>query len=85
MWEVTPVSKGIAKAEIISKKDAAVEVTLTVVVQNRPPGPHPTAPVITKRTLTGPVSHMVPVGAPVHSAAAEDTRSLSMMACNFTT
>ena len=69
VWEVNPVSEGTAKAEIISKTDATVVKTLTVVVQNRPPGPHPTAPVITKRTLTGPVSHVPPIGAPATKRA----------------
>ena len=64
VWEVNPVSKGTAKAEIISKKDAAVAVTLTVVVQNRKPGFDSKAPVISKLTLMGPVPHMPPTGTP---------------------
>ena len=37
VWEVTPVSKGTAKAEIIGKADGKVAATLTVIVENRAP------------------------------------------------
>ena len=36
-WEVTAVSKGTAKAEIVGKADGKVAVTLTVIVENRAP------------------------------------------------
>ena len=38
VWEVTSVSKGTAKAEIVGKADGKVAATLTVIVENRAPG-----------------------------------------------
>ena len=63
VWEVTPVSKGTAKAEIVGKTDGKVAATLTVIVENRAPGLKATRVVPTSPlSLEGPTAHARPTG-----------------------
>ena len=62
MWEVTAVSKGTAKAEIVGKADGKVAETLTVIVENRAPKLNSKADDPILMALTGPVEHTRPAG-----------------------
>ena len=63
VWEVTAVSKGTAKAEIVGKTDGMVAKTLTVIVENRAPDLKATRvdPTV-RRPLMGPRLHERPTG-----------------------
>ena len=62
VWEVTPVSKGTAKAEIVGDADGKVAVTLTVIVENRAPELSSKAVPPKLDMLSDPVPHARPPG-----------------------
>ena len=62
MWEVKPISKGKANAEIVGKADGKVAVTLTVIVENRAPELDSKARAPKLMMLSAPMAHVRPTG-----------------------
>ena len=62
VWQVNPVSKGTAMADIVAKADGTSAETLTVIVENRAPELNATAVAPTLTPLTAAMPHMRPAG-----------------------
>ena len=62
VWQVSPVSKGTAMADIVAKADGTSAETLTLIVENRAPELNATAVAPALATLLPAAEHMRPTG-----------------------